>query len=228
MRELHSLEIWADINLLCIFNIINYWLYHLIWESVSGLNYPIPQGLYISANHALVISCYFFYRCILHLLYTDPGFNDLIHLWILSWTLTYSFFDLEAPLQKGNFQIVFHHLLMMISILICISLFLTGNDQYNWIMNLGFLSEMSTPLLDNLKIRHYTNDPAPKWMYIAFAVLFFFCRPVVFSYMIWTIYQGVEGIWDLNAIGLMCMCVLFLLLNLYWFCLICGKFLMST
>lgn len=163
--------------------------------------------------------------------YTIPATADLVYMYILSLTLTYSFFDLEklssgGELLKNSKIILFHHIGMFSAIVVNMSLFLFKMREYEYLLCLGFLSELSTPLLNYLKIRHHNKNPAPVWMYRIFIAVYFFCRPVTLSYIMHGIREKIDEGKDytshLNT--LLAITISFLLLNLGWFYLIIRKF----
>ena len=141
---------------------------------------------------------------------------------------SYSFFDTEQINKSGkmseDYCILMHHIGLFITVVLNITLFLTGDTRYTFLIYLGFMSELSTPFLNYLKIRYHHQKPAPYLHYKLFAILYFLCRPVTLSYISYQIYHQLDWLSVNFLTTSFISSIFFLILNLYWFSLIVTKF----
>ncbi len=218
---------WFRSYLLCIFTILNYFLLNHVWKRISEPN-PFNRSLYISSIHAISINIYYLYRVYLFL--SQESFPPItwIHFYILSLTISYSLFDLKlyqkhTSVFKKDVIMVFHHLSMILGTLICIYLALIQCDMFEWQIALGFLSELSTPILNYIRLQRRMGKIVSKYLQIFFLIVYFICRPLNFSYLTIFSYQSIGWRHFPLAIGTY-LCLFFLIINSYWFYVLCNMY----
>jgi len=221
------LEQYLDIGLFFGLSIGNALFYNYTWNSITNKKHRIvaPKGLYLSALHSTAVSIYYIFQCI----FTDmPNFSP-VQIFMLSWSFSYSLFDLKKlwddnDLWHDHGAILLHHSCLSTSMLLLF--YLIVNDQVNvvWIANIGFLSELSTPLLDYLKIKYYLQEPVHRSLYIIFVALYFFCRPVMFCWLSYQLYAINPDFINLEYNISFVISTIFLVLNIKWFYTIIQKY----
>lgn len=193
---------------------------------IKHQNSYLHIGYYLSIIHASLL-------VLVHsslLFYFDASNFHLItlHNMCLGWNFSYAIVDLRNMYDTGLDYIqtegsppsykklryfasmVFHHILMMILALLSMWTINYDNLSYGFYVSLGYLTEVSTPILNYIQLY---QSATPPWCKILFAFIFFWCRPVNLTY-IW--YHGgykSYGLLSPFSIGIAAVAAL----NYYWF-----------
>jgi len=189
-------------------------------------NIQLHFSKHLSTLHAVIVN-------IVHLFLLlsayDPYFDQYRlngYNWIFSWSLAYVLIDFYHLWECRNeyrksfyVSIVFHHFLMLFALLYSFYSIHILNDQYEWYISIGFLTELSTPLLNYIQINHGKVNLMTKKF---FAFLYFWCRPVNLTYLSIISYYRFGTYAPFSLI-----CYLLAILNFYWFYMIHYKIIES-
>lgn len=174
---------------------------------------PIVFGNIYSMIHATLVSLIHLYL----LVPSFPMYRRELYLVVYSLSLTYVLIDYIHLFENSSEykpmlwkMFLFHHLAMFGFVLLgmydTLYQYESGNGFYH---SLGFLTEISTPLLNHIQIQHGRVSMFEKKM---LAYIYFWCRPVNLTYMCY-ITSHLYGLY--SPISLMVYAVT--LLNYHWF-----------
>lgn len=158
-----------------------------------------------------------------------PSLADLCWIIILSLSLVYSFYDMEIILRSKEAcskwgMILMHHICMFVTMLIMLLFYITGDRSYDYLMRAGFLMELSTPVLNYLKIT-YKNGKSVVRLYPIFIILYFLCRPVVLYYITTNLNDKVVDPFQNPYLTITYgISILFFCLNCFWMYLLILKY----